>query len=264
MKKLIGFSLIVLFLASCEKDEEQSPVSRLVQEPPQDLNFDPFYKKYINAKGIPIISSENVRDEALVIAKDLVECMLSFREDVLSNYVRNSGKIAIIGIDELTTDIPEYGDLYEVFPGTDWNKRARGLGATTQRPVSSVGEENLLCHPSDKHHGEDILTHELAHGILNLGIKFVNPEFENELKITFENARISGLWDNTYASTNHYEYFAEGVQSWFNVNKEVDPSNGIHNFVNTRDELKNYDPALYELLSRYFPEEDGKISCHLL
>lgn len=262
--KIIAYSILLsLLVLSCNKKEQVSPISEIIHAPPPELNLDPFYIKYVNAKGIPVISSGNVRDEALIIASDIVTCMLSIRKDILSKYIENAGMIAIIGTNELTTDIPEYKDLYEAFPGTDWNKRARGLGATLQRPVSSVGEENLLCQPSDRHHGEDILTHELAHGILNLGIRFVDPDFDEELQNAFNNARTNGLWGNTYANTNKQEYFAEGVQTWFNVNKEVDPSDGIHNFVNERDELRDYDPVLYELISRYFPEEDGKISCHL-
>lgn len=255
------FAIIILFIA-CSEKKEAFPIGDLVQPPPTELNIHPFYNKYIDANGIPVISSENVRDEALIIARDAVNRILSLRADIKHQYIKNSGKIAVIGVNELTTDIPEYRDLYEVFPGTDWNVRARGLGATLQRPVSSVGEENLICQPSDRYHGEDILTHELAHGLLNLGIKFIEPEFEKELQDAFENAKSNGLWEDTYAITSKEEYFAEGVQSWFNVNKEAEPPNGIHNFVNTRNEIEEYDPFLYELISRYFPEENGKISCH--
>ena len=264
MKLLIFSITIVLLLAFCSQTDHQSIVDEMVVSLPETLNLDPFYKKYIDANGIPIISSENVRDEALVIARDLVNIMLSKRSDIRDQYIQQSGKIAIIGANEQTTDIPEYRDLYEAFPGTDWNKRARGLGATLPRPVSSAGEENLICMPQDRYHGEDILTHEFAHGILNLGIRMVEPDIDSDLNAAYNNAREEGLWENTYAISNKEEYFAEGVQTWFNVNKEVEPANGIHNWVNTREELKAYDPLLYELLSRYFPEENGKISCKLL
>jgi hypothetical protein len=66
----------------------------------------------------------------------------------------------------------------------------------------------------------------------------------------------------TYAASNSDEYFAEGVQDWFNVNAERNPPDGVHNFVNTRAELKTYDPNLYNLLKRYFPEDDNKCTCH--
>ena len=49
-----------------------------------------------------------------------------------------------MGADEVTTDIPEHTTL-----GQWWDKRARGLGATRSRPVSTGAEENVLCYSDD-------------------------------------------------------------------------------------------------------------------
>ena len=62
--------------------------------------------------------------------------------------------------------------------------------------------------------------------------------------------------------TDIAEYFAEGVQDWFNVNAEMDHPDGKHNYVNTREELKERDPGLYDLLAEYFPATDYQISKH--
>ena len=62
-----------------------------------------------------------------------------------------------------------------------------------------------------------------------------------------------GRWESTYAATDSAEYWAEGVQSWFNVNQQ--PQVGIHNEVDTRAELKIYDPALHSLISTIFPSD---------
>ena len=35
-------------------------------------------------------------------------------------------------------------------PDTDWDERARGLGGTLHIPVSSAGEENVMCHDDDR------------------------------------------------------------------------------------------------------------------
>ena len=48
---------------------------------------------------------------------------------------------------------------------------------------------------------------------------------------------------------NHHEYFAEGVQSWFDNNREDDHD---HNHVNTRAELLEYDPGLAALCREVF------------
>ena len=42
------------------------------------------------------------------------------------------------------TDIPEHASL-----GSWWDTRARRLGATLERPVSTAAEENLLCYSND-------------------------------------------------------------------------------------------------------------------
>ena len=44
-----------------------------------------------------------------------------------------------------------------------------------------------------------------------------------------------------YASKNRAEYFAEGVQCWFNTNRTMDHD---HNHIQTREQLKEYDPDL--------------------
>lgn len=49
------------------------------------------------------------------------------------------------------------------------------------------------------------------------------------------------------------EYWAEGVQSWFGTNRHDD---NAHNHVDTRDELKAYDPELSGLIAEAFPNND--------
>jgi len=64
-----------------------------------------------------------------------------------------------------------------------------------------------------------------------------------------------GLWKGKYASNNHYEYWAEGVQSWFNTNR---PPDHDHNHVDNREELKAYDPPLAKLVKEIFGETDWR------
>lgn len=46
-----------------------------------------------------------------------------------------------------------------------------------------------------------------------------------------------------YAAKNRAEYFAEGVQCWFNTNRTMDHD---HNHIQTREQLVRYDPMLAE------------------
>ena len=79
----------------------------------------------------------------------------------------------------------------------------------------------------------------------------VDPTFDPRLRETYDKAMAKGLWKGKYASVNHHEYFAEGVQSWFDDNRENDHD---HNHVNTRAELLEYDPGLAALCREVFGE----------
>ena len=46
---------------------------------PASLGVSPFYTKYVDAQGIPVIASEKVPDDALLVARDIVNTMLATR-----------------------------------------------------------------------------------------------------------------------------------------------------------------------------------------
>ena len=73
--------------------------------------------------------------------------------------------------------------------------------------------------------------------------------------MTYDAAIENGLWQGTYASTDKFEYWAEGIQSWFNNKGE---NVHLHNHVNTRAELKDYDPGLAGLLTEVFDDSDWR------
>lgn len=102
---------------------------------------------------------------------------------------------------------------------------------------------------------ECILFHEFAHCIHLRGISNVDPTFDIRLKTTYDAAMKVGLWKGKYAATNDREYFAAGVQSWFDNNRENDHD---HNWVNTRAELLEYDPGLAALCREVFGDTELK------
>ena len=176
--------------------------------------------------------------------------------------MRNSGaRVAIMGRYEGTTDLPEHHYLVND-TALNWDLRARGLGGTIEEPLTSCAEENVLAYQIDKYHAEDILVHEFAHAIHCIGIIQVDTTFNTRLQALYEKAKASGILDNTYRITDKEEYFAEGVQDWFNVNAEMPHADGKHNWCNTREELKTYDPGLYELIAEFFPKTNLSISKH--
>ena len=223
-------------------------VSAQVQVPPAALKLPPFYTKYVSAHGYPIVSSDKVDDYALLEAAYLVNLMLAKRPDVREAMVKSGSRLIVMSQDEFTTDIPEHSHLR---PRDFWDARARGLGGSREDPVCSCGEENLLCYPSDPYSTENILIHEFAHNIHLRGLVNVDPTFDDRLKAAYEEAIAAGLWKTKYASTNKNEYWAEGVQSWFDNNRAPDHD---HNHVNTRRELREYDPELAALCQEVFGE----------
>ncbi|MCE9621395.1 MAG: hypothetical protein K8R99_03505 [Actinomycetia bacterium] len=228
----------------------------VVTTPPAELELDPFYSKYCDAAGIPIISSSAVPDEALGRAWNIITNLLAPLPDVQRALADAGQYFAVMAQSEVTTDIPEYRYLADD-PVTNWDERARGLGGY---PFSSGAEENLMCYPDDPYLGESIALHEFAHTIDD-GMDFVDTSFDGQLADAYAAAMSAGLWANTYAANNAKEYWAEGVQSYFDTNIERSPSDGIHNEVNTRSELADYDPHLFALIDSMFGGFEWSPTC---
>ena len=228
---------------------EPAPPPAAVRE---TFNLDPFYKQWIDVDGLPVVASAKVNPYAVKEAAWLIRQMIGHRQDVLQALAKNNVRFAVMAHNELTTQIPEHSDLE---PGYYWDRRARGLGSTPVRPAVSCGEENLLNYSGDPYWTENILVHEFAHAIHQMGLNTVDPSFDDRLKIIYDAAVEKGLWKDTYAITNKAEYWAEGTQSWFDTNRANDDQ---HNHVDTRDKLKEYDPALALLLTEVFGDADWR------
>jgi alpha-glucosidase len=271
ISKLFFVPLFCVMISCHFKEEKHNPgnVSEVIEkiqwnvtEPPGSLGLEKFYKKYIYVNGIHIISSKRVPDSALFAASDIIMFMTeALQPEVLQELTKRNTRVAVMSRYEGTTDIPEHAYLAND-TSLNWDVRARGLGGDIDLPLTSCAEENLLCYQIDKYHAEDILIHEFAHTIHGVGILTIDPQFNDKLKELLELAVSMGKWERTYAKTNVWEYWAEGVQDWFNVNAEVPFPDGTHNHVNTRSELKEYDEGLYQLIAGYFSDTMALASCH--
>jgi len=229
-----------------------TPEKLTVGPPPPELKLDAFYAKHVSANGYPVVASAKVRDHALLEAAYLINMMLAKRPDVRDAMIKSGSRLIVMAHDEYTTDVPEHAHLR---PKRFWDRRARGLGGSRTDPVCSCGEENLLAFEGDPYHQESILIHEFAHNIHLRGMVNVDETFDARVKKAYDDALAAGLWKGKYASTNHHEYFAEGVQSWFDNNRKPDHD---HNHVDTRVELKRYDPALAALCEEVFGDTELK------
>jgi hypothetical protein len=228
---------------------------------PAALGVDPFYKKYVDAFGIPVLSSEKVPDDALLVARDIVNTMLAARPDLRKALVAKSWRTGVIAEVEMTMDIPEYSRMKR--PGASREEpvnqadrdyhanRSRGLGGN---PTTGA-EENLLGYPGTRYWGEHIFVHEFAHAIMGGGIRDVDPAMYAEIRAAYDAAMAAGKYvyadgRKHYATTNAGEYWAEGVQWWFFSNYGECFAGNVK--VESPEELAAYDPTLHELIGRVF------------
>src|SRR5262245_46946653 len=78
---------------------------------PESLGLNAFYKKYTDAMGIPVVSSDKVPDAALLVARDIVNAMLAARSDIRKALVARRWRTGVIAEVEMTMDIPEYSRM---------------------------------------------------------------------------------------------------------------------------------------------------------
>src|SRR6266567_6551751 len=186
----------------------------------------------------------------------------------IRDYMVGAGqRVGIMGFTAMTTDIPEHRNLKKTAPNafnltagekknydrTDamtgkpyWDSRARGLGGR----FTTCAEENLLGYPGTRYYGENIFVHEFSHAI-HRAIREADPKLWEEVRQAYNEAMAKSLWKNQYGSTNYNEYWAEATQTWFWSNFEFADGDRT---IQTPDDLKQYDPKIYELLGRVYPD----------
>jgi hypothetical protein len=255
---IIGTTLGHRFAVVGREDKKESLVTAEVRVQAFRVGGLPsFYTQQASAGGFPVVASAKVSPYALKEAVYIIDMMLSKRPDVREAMVKSGARLSILAHNEFTCDQPEWAWLaeqkeegFENLSARDFrDARARGMGGSITDPYCSCAEENLLAYDGDPYSTENILIHELAHNIHLRGMINVDATFDQRVKASYDAAMKAGLWKGKYASVNHHEYFAEGVQNWFDNNREPDHD---HNHVNTRAELLDYDPGLAALCREVF------------
>jgi hypothetical protein len=221
------------------------PTPVIVAPPPPGMNLPPYYQKYLDADGIKILASAKVPDEALIDTRKWVTTMLGQNPTIRQAMARHGATVVILPENEPITSVPGMEDLPQKFPKQDWTKRRNG-GGTLERPLTWTAAEHVLRLRGDKFPTENNTVHEFGHAVENIGIALASKPLHDRLGAAYDAAVARGLWKGTYAGTNRNEYFAEGSQSWFNCNRQNDKD---HNQVDTRAELKQYDPELAAILT---------------
>lgn len=204
-----------------------------------------YYQQFISVKGVTVRADETVDPAAVEAAAEIVDVMLSGREDIAPCMARNRGDFAIIPEHQVSTDLPEFQDLEG---SNDWTGRRRdtfdirGLGGTRSRP-STAGEEQLLGtweihHPWYPTRGKTAV-HEYAHGIENVCFTQADSETWNGL---YEAAKEENLYPGTHMMARFGEFFAGFTEAYFEVDALYDEENP------SREKLRQRFPEVYQAL----------------
>jgi len=281
IKQFVSLNMLVLTIACSAQQKTNSKqeivetkklvisyAQQIINPPNESLGLDTFYKKYADAYGIPIVSSSKVPDDAILVARDIVNYMLVKRPDIRSTLIKQKARVLVMAETEMETDLPERrnwkkptkedrrltpgerdnydkpGGIASMSDREYWNKRARGMGGT----VTSCAEENLLGYPNTRYYGENILVHEFSHNIMN-AIRSCDSTLYKEILAAYEIAKKEGKYKGQYAINTSAEYWAEGTQWWFWSNYEFYDN---EKRIQSPEDLKNYDPLLFGLLERVY------------
>ncbi len=179
--------------------------SAFVSAPPDSLGVHSYYRKYLDAGGVPVLSSNEVTDEELYQTRDTILAMLSDRPDILATMAEFNFRVLIY-----PDRFEKGGRLDELpeFTGLDVASRAEGLAGET--PYGWVSGS-----PEVARHCNHTLIHEFAHQIEDaLRLRTGGQQFMSRLNSAYQAAMLRGLWQDRYASTNALEYWAEIVRAW--------------------------------------------------
>ena len=226
-----------------------------VISPPEAVNLNSYYKKYINCNGIPVIGAEAVPDEALIEASNTLEFMLNGLNDVTRQLVIDGNYVSLYPEGGAITDLPEN------FIGT--GPFTTGVYNNTQTLKAVASDvSSLLCQP-EAGFGHT-LVHEIAHMIDIGGYRQLGTSFANQLDALYQDALSSGTWQNTYASSNAIEYLAEAVTIYYGVNW-IGPEggDGSRNNIGTRALLQQNDAGIFNLINANFNSQSNIPGCRI-
>jgi hypothetical protein len=232
---------------------EVAPITDEMRDQYDNMN-DPYYEKFASANGVIVGTGSGVDDEAIIrYCRLLVE--MTSNEDVREAILADNMWFTMIADDEQLSSLPQINRTY----GTSLNRRARGLGGLTP---TICAEDSIMCMPGDPWDGDCICPHETGHTLWSSGVARVSGLSSRFTEIT--NAiRSSGRLANAYIwmDGNQSGMMAWGVQAWYDC--AIDGSNGAyHSDINTRAELQQELPDLYEILSEILPEDNEYVDCY--
>jgi hypothetical protein len=263
-----GYELVqTTFRLTPANDWRYQPLRRQpsVIRPPARFAIDPYYTKFTWAREFTVLGSKHVRDEALLRVNDTIRKMFAYRHDILKALIEAGVRLVVLGRDEKLSDLPEF-KAARTQAGFD---EVRYLDYTPALKLLVVPEENVLGSPGDPFAGRCMTIHVLARAMYQVtGLRPVDPDFDQrrdkqqyELRVKrmdiafdqklqklHEEALKKNLWRGTAAARHRIEYWAAGVEAYFDAAGDGPAPHGADRRIGTREALKAYDPDLYALV----------------
>ena len=224
-----------------------------------------FYTKHIMVYGIPVLSTDDVEDWVLFRAYDVLEVYLrkiyyEFPE-LIDSLIKNKSNVIVIGLNEYNIQHPDW-TAYEEAMGEAGKTERRGGGAVeTTVLVDDLGIQD----PNNWFSDFCGIIHEFTHTMLGYGIgdegqAGARPDIFEKINAAYEAAyeeyTTNGKYsESSYDMNNYHEYFAGQVGRWFNANgTNLNVEQAARK--TERQQLKEYDPAIYEVCKMLFGEYD--------
>ncbi len=240
-------------------DKDGKPARSAVYTGIQRLDY--YTQKVETVSGITIKGDDTVKYSSLELAAKEVEVELAKPGTGIAETMKRWGcSLAVYSPRENVYMIPEhrYGfrtSMYDLegYGGNKWN------GC-----VSSIAEANITRtrgaadpYQNTMYPNENVLIHEFGHCIKSIGLEEnADQSLADEYFAVYENAVETGLWPNTYAISNSDEFFATMCAIWFNNMDDVSGwTDGTRSPLNTREEMKEYDPLTYAFFEKILPSD---------
>jgi hypothetical protein len=263
-----GYELVkTTFKLTPANDWRYRPLRRQpsVIAPPAKFQIDPYYTKFTWAREFIVLGSKHVSDEALLRANDIVRKMFAYRHDILKAMISDGARLIVLGRNEKLSDLPEFKEVKE---RAEFDEvRYCDYAPTRKRMV--VAEENVLGLAGEPFAGKCMVISVFAKGLYQVaGLRAVDPDFERrrgkqqyELRLKrldiefdqrirklYDEAMSKGLWKGTAAARNSIEYWAAGVEAYFDAAGTSSPPHGADRPITSREALKAYDSDLFTLV----------------
>ncbi|HEX7861551.1 MAG TPA: hypothetical protein VF773_14545 [Verrucomicrobiae bacterium] len=232
--------------------------------PPAKFRIDPHYTKFTYARELPVVG-RGASDAALLKANNTVRKMFAYRHDILKALINDGVKLVVLGKSERLSDLPELRTSEKL------DLLARFLDYSPEHKLIVVAEENVLGDTKHPLVGDYQVIYLLAKATVDLcANRAVDPDWEKrgrevqqyELRVqrldTRFKERLEKLassagdakkWAGTPALRSPAEYFARGVLAYFNASGETHAPSDAPFPISTREQLRDYDPDFYKLIS---------------